>query len=106
MIAEFSIYPTDETHMSKDIAKVVEILDDTELTYRLGPMSTSVEGDWEEIMSAIRRCHQAVSGTHRRLITTITIDDRRDQPHHLDEMVAAVRQHLGRSPKTIEPPKS
>lgn len=34
-----------------------------------------------------------------RVISTITIDDRRDQPHHLEEMVRAVEQHLGHKAK-------
>ena len=96
MLAEFSIYPTDDTHISKDVAEMVEILDEAGVLYRLGPMGTSVEGDWESIMSAIRRCHQAMFDKHDRLITTITIDERKDHPHHLDEMIASVREHLGR----------
>lgn len=99
MLAEFSICPTDNTHMSKDVARMIEVLQETGLEYRLGPMGTAVEGDWEQVMSAIRRCHQAVSEQHGRLVTTITIDDRKDQPHHLDEMVAAVQEHLSHSPR-------
>lgn len=96
MLAEFSIYPMDTGHMSKDVAKVIEVLQVTGLDYRLGPMSTSVEGELEQVLVAIRRCHQAVAKDHDRVITTLVLDDRKDQPHRLGEMVASVERHLGR----------
>jgi uncharacterized protein (TIGR00106 family) len=99
MLAEFTIYPTDERHLSKDVARMIKVLEELGLDYRLGPLGTALEGDWDQIMSAIRRCHESVGSGHGRVITTITIDDRRDQPHHLDEMVRAVEQHLGHKAK-------
>ena len=96
MLAEFSINPMNTEHMSKDVARVIETLQATGLDYRLGPMGTCVEGDLEQVLTAIRRCHQAVAGNHERVITTIVIDDRKNQPHHLSDMVASVEQQLGR----------
>lgn len=95
MFAEFSINPMQTEHMSNDVAKVIATLEQTGLAYRLGPMSTCVEGDWDEVLDAIRRCHEAIARGHERVITTITIDDRRHQPHHLAEMVTSVEQKLG-----------
>ncbi len=96
MLAEFSINPMSTEHMSRDVARVIETLQGTGLEYRLGPMGTCVEGDLEQVLTAIRRCHQAVAGNHERVITTIVIDDRKNQPHHLSEMVTSVEQQLGR----------
>jgi uncharacterized protein (TIGR00106 family) len=93
MLFEFSIYPVDTSHFSTDIAEVVAILNKSGLTYRLGPMSTSIEGDWDDVMGAIRLCHEALGRRHSRLISSITIDDRRGQGHSLDEMIDAVRAH-------------
>lgn len=94
MLAEFSIIPMDGIHMSKDVAKVIETLQATGLDYRLGPMGTCIEGDWEEVVAAIRRCHQEVARNHERVITHITIDERKTQPHHLGEMIASVQQQI------------
>ena len=96
MLAEFSIYPLQTEHMSKDVAKVIETLESTGLPYHLGPLSTAVEGNWDQVMEAIRRCHQVTALNHDRVITMIKIDDRKNQPHHLAEMVASVEQQLGR----------
>jgi uncharacterized protein (TIGR00106 family) len=95
MLAEFTIYPTECSHMSRDVAKVIEILETASVEYRLGPLATAVEGDWDQVMSAIHSCHRAMLQQHPRVITTITIDDRKDQPHHLDEMVSVVEKQLG-----------
>ena len=97
MLAEFSINPMNTEHMSRDVARVIDTLQGTGLDYRLGPMGTCVEGDLEQVLEAIRRCHQAVASSHERVVTTILIDDRRKQPHHLSDMVASVEQQLGHS---------
>jgi uncharacterized protein (TIGR00106 family) len=96
-LAEFSINPMNTEHMSKDVARVIETFQATGLEYRLGPMGTCVEADLDQVLAAIRRCHQAVAGNHERVITTIVIDDRKIQPHHLRDMVASVEQQLGHS---------
>jgi uncharacterized protein (TIGR00106 family) len=94
MLAEFSMYPLDGVHMSKDVAKAIDILESAGLPYQLGPMGTSIEGDWDDVLPVIRRCHLAVAKDHGRVITTIVIDDRKNQPHALKEMVSSVDQHL------------
>jgi uncharacterized protein (TIGR00106 family) len=101
MLVQFNIYPTDETHMSRDVAQMVRILEQSEVDYRLGPMATAVEGSWDQVMSAIRKCHEAIREHHSRVITTVTIDDRKKQPHHLDEMVSVVEAHLGHSANRV-----
>jgi uncharacterized protein (TIGR00106 family) len=101
MLVQFSIYPTDETHMSRDVAQMVEVLEGAGVEYRLGPMATAVEGDWDQVVSAIRRCHDVMRQRHPRVITTITIDDRAEQAHHLDEMVSVVEKHLGHAARQV-----
>ena len=83
------------THMSRDVARVIEILEMAGVEYRLGPLATAVKGDWDQVLTTIRHCHQALREQHPRVITTITIDDRKEEPHHLDEMISVVEKHLG-----------
>jgi uncharacterized protein (TIGR00106 family) len=94
MIAEFSINPMDSTHISKDLAFLVEILEESGLSYRIGPMGTCVEGGWERVMGVVRQCHQAMAARHERVVTNILIDDRKDRPHKLADMVKSVEEHL------------
>ena len=99
MLAQFTVHPMDETHLSKDVAQMLEILDKEDVKYCLGPMATAVEGSWDHVMSAIRCCHDAMLKRHARVVTTITIDDRKDRSHHLDEIVPIVEKHLGHTAK-------
>jgi uncharacterized protein (TIGR00106 family) len=96
MLAEFSILPLESRHRSQDVAKVIETLKATGLEYRLGPLGTCVEGDWEPVLAAIRRCHQAVATGHDRILTTIVIDERTPQPHHSSDTVTSVEQQANR----------
>lgn len=57
MLAEFTIYPMNGAHMSSDAARAIEILEATGVEYRLGPLATAVEGDWDQVLTAIRHCH-------------------------------------------------
>lgn len=95
MLAQFTVHPMDETHLSKDVAQMTEILEKEGVQYCLGPMATVVEGTWEHVMSAIQCCHDAMRERHARVITTITIDDRKENPHHLEEIVPIVEEYLG-----------
>ena len=94
MIAEFSINPTDSVHISRDLARLVEIFEGSGLAYRLGPMGTCVEGSWSEVMDVVHRCHQAMAERHERVLTTVVIDDRKTDPHRLADMVKSVEEHL------------
>ena len=94
MLAKFSIYPLDDAHLSEDIARVVDVMDDNGLNYGLGPMANSIEGEWDDVLGAIRRCHEAVADAgHARVVTNIMIDDRRDGGLSLHQAVARMEQH-------------
>lgn len=95
MLAEFSITPTSGPHMGDDIAKVIEILESSGLDYRLGPMSTTVEGDLEQVMGAIQRCHATIAEEHARVITTIVLDECHDREQSLADAIERVEKRIG-----------
>jgi uncharacterized protein (TIGR00106 family) len=97
MLVQFSIVPLGKGEsVSEQIAKVLKIVDESGLPYRLTPMGTVVEGEWDAVMSLIRTCHQEVLKAIPRLITTITIDDRPGKPDRITEKIRSVEAKLGR----------
>jgi len=96
MFVAFSTHPTDISHESGDLAKIIEILDAAGLKYRLGPMGTVVEGDWEQVITAIRHCHDAIAARHERVFTTVVIDDQRGGEHGLEDIVRTIEHHTWR----------
>lgn len=82
MLAELEIVPigTQSPSLSSLLAEVAKLIDRSGLDYRVGAMGTVVEGDWDRIMTLAKQCHQAVLASTSRVMTTIRIDDRKDQP--------------------------
>ena len=82
MLAELEIIPigTATPSVSAMLADVAKLIDQSGLDYRVGPMGTVVEGDWDRVMQLAKQCHQAVLSSNSRVMTTIRIDDRKDKP--------------------------
>lgn len=97
-VIEISILPvgTPSSSLSEYIAACVRILDGAEgVTYRLGPMSTVIEGELEHVWPVVRRMHEQpfMQGVPR-VVTTVRIDDRRDKTLTMAGKVAAVEARL------------
>lgn len=100
MLAEFSIIPIGEGSSIGDrIAEVLKIVDSSGLPYKINPMGTVVEGEWDDIMKAIKKCHKTVMKTGERVVTTISIDDRKGKPNRIDEKVKSIERRVGKSLK-------
>ena len=99
MLAEFSIIPLGKGASLGDVAKVLKIIDNSKLPYRVNPMGTVVEGSWDEVMQLIKKCHTAALKNSERLVTNITIDDRKGRPKRIDEKVKSLEIRLGRTLK-------
>jgi len=93
MLAQLSVWPLDEPHMSRDIADMTQILQKFGVRFRVGPMGTTIEGAWDDVMGAIRACHQSMRDAHKRVLTTITIDDDATRSLNMDEATAKVTAH-------------
>lgn len=95
MIAEFSVTPIGSgVSVREAVAKAVQIVHDSGLTYELNPMGTVVEGTWDEVFTAIRRCQDELLGEHERLSILIKVDVRRGPSPSMESKVDAVRERL------------
>lgn len=101
MVVEFSVIPMGRgIGISSELAKVMRLVDDSGLDYRVGPMCTVLEGEWGPVMELIQRCHQRVRVGSARVMTTIKIDDRKGAQSRMTGKVASVVQKSGRRLKT------
>ena len=98
MLAEFSIIPIGKGEsMGEEIAKVLNIVEKSGLSYRANPMGTVIEGGWDEVIAIIKKCHEEVIKKSPRVISTITIDDRPGKPlNRITEKIKSVEKRLGR----------
>jgi uncharacterized protein (TIGR00106 family) len=100
MIVEFSITPLGKGEsLSQDVAMVLDLVDKSGLDYRLTPMGTIIEGEWDEVLALIKRCHEAMLQRANRVSTWIHIDDRKGAKGRIRHKVEAVEKRLGRELK-------
>jgi uncharacterized protein (TIGR00106 family) len=100
MLIEFSIIPIGVgSSLGDQLAEVLKIVDASGLPYKINPMGTVIEGEWDEIMKLIKKCHNTVMKTGERAITTISIDDRKGKPNRIDEKVKSIERRIGKSLK-------
>jgi uncharacterized protein (TIGR00106 family) len=97
MLASFAVVPMGtEDGVKKLVAEVLSIVDRSGLPYKLGAMHTTIEGDAEEVMNVIMRCHRRMLELAPRVLTSITIDDRKGASGRLEGKVKDVEEVLGK----------
>lgn len=100
MLAEVSIFPIGEgVSLSKWVVRCLKIVDDCGLEYQLNPMGTVIEGEYDEVMEVIRKCHMAVLKDSERVSTYIKIDDRKGISGAMSKKVSSVEEGVGKSLK-------
>ena len=100
MLIEFSIVPVGSGSSIGDrLAEVLKIVDDSGLPYKVNPMGTVVEGEWDELFKLVRKCHSVVIKQEERVITTISVDDRKEKPNRIEEKVKSIEKRLGKALK-------
>ncbi len=87
---------TGSTGMSALISEAVKAIENLGVKYQLTPMGTVMEvSSLDEAFSAVKAAHEAlVMKGIKRVVTHLTIDDRRDSPKGMSEKVEAVRSKL------------
>ncbi len=101
MLVEFRILPVGTGEETKElVAKTVALIEKSELDYQLTAMGTLLEGQWEEVMFVIQKCHDEVKKFAERVVTEIVIDDRKDLNGRLKGNVLEVEYVLGKNLKT------
>ena len=97
MVASFSVAPMGVTGGVKElVAEALKIVDESGLPYELGAMQTTVEGDPDEVMAIILRCHKRLLELAPRVLTHNAIDDRRGATGRLGGKVRDVEKVLGK----------
>ena len=102
MLVELSINPLGRgTHLSKDLGEILKIIDESGLPYCLTPSGTCIEGDWDEVMTLVKRCHQQARSGSSHVMTTVRMEDEEGATDKLSENIEAVERAAGRSFKNI-----
>jgi uncharacterized protein (TIGR00106 family) len=98
VLAEFSMTPLDKGEsVGRYVTRCLDVVDRSGLPYRLGPMGTCVEGEWDEVMHVITQCYRRLAEDCARVSISIKLDCRRDKTGRLDSKIESVEKELGRA---------
>jgi uncharacterized protein (TIGR00106 family) len=96
VLADVSIVPIGVgVSLSKYVAACERVFREAGLPTRLHAFGTNVEGEWETVMTAIKRCHETLHAMDApRVHTTIRLGTRVDREQSLDEKVRSVERQV------------
>ena len=98
VMVDFCLVPIGEgVSVAAEIAACERILEAAGLETHLHPYGTVIEGEWEAVFSAIKRCHEHVHemGTVR-ISSSLRVGTRTDRVQTMQDKIDSVNQKLGR----------
>ena len=98
VLLEFSMSPLGKGEsVSKYVSRSLEIIDKSGVAYRLNPMGTVLEGEWDEVFAVVRKCYERMKKDCNRISCSIKVDYRKGHSGRLVSKVASVEKTLKRS---------
>ena len=85
--------------VSEYVAVCQRILAKAGLKTQLHAYGTNIEGEWDEVMAAVKSCHEEIHGLGvPRITTTIKLGTRIDRKQTMEDKVTSVMEKLAVSP--------
>ncbi len=95
MLVSFSMIPLDKgAHFSPFVARLLKIVRASGLPHQLTPMSTIVEGDWDEIFDLINECRKELRKDSERVSIKIWVDDKAGATDMLHGKLKSVEEKM------------
>jgi uncharacterized protein (TIGR00106 family) len=96
VIADVSVVPMGVgVSVSKYVAACERVFNEAGLTPHMHAYGTNIEGDWETVFGAIKRCHEVVHQMGApRISTNIRVGTRTDRDQTMEEKVRSAQQKI------------
>jgi len=96
VIAELSVIPLGVgVSVSPYVTACEKVLTEAGLEIQLHANGTNIEGDWDAVMTAVKRCHQVVHEMGApRISSSLKIGTRTDRAQSMDDKVQSVEEKL------------
>lgn len=87
--------------VSDYVAACQRVLDDAGLQHEMHAYGTNVEGEWDEVMAAVKRCHEKVHEMGApRITTSMRLGTRTDRTQTMQDKVDSVQEKLKTPPNS------
>jgi uncharacterized protein (TIGR00106 family) len=96
VIADLCVVPMGVgVSVSPHVAACERVLREAGLKIHLHAYGTNIEGDWDDVFAAIKKCHEVVHQMGApRITTTLKFGTRTDREQTLEEKVRSVEEKL------------
>ncbi|MEK6537850.1 MAG: MTH1187 family thiamine-binding protein, partial [Nitrospirota bacterium] len=74
--------------------------DKSGLEYRLNPMGTVIEGEWDEVLDVVKKCFDRMRKDCDRITTTIKVDYRKGKSGRITAKIESVEKKLKKKLKS------
>ena len=101
VLFEFSMFPTDKGEsVSPYVSRIIKMIKETGLNYRLTPMGTVVEADtMPEILRVIERAYDLLEPDCHRIYSSMKLDIRKGRDNRLEGKIKSVEDRIGKVSK-------
>ncbi len=97
VLLEFSMSPMDKGEsLGRYVARSLEIIDSSGVAYKLNPMGTVLEGEWDQCMDVVKRCFETMRSDCKRITCSIKIDYRDGRDGRIEAKTDTIENILGR----------
>ena len=101
VLLEFSMSPLGKGEsVGKYVSRSLEIIDQSGVEYRLNPMGTVLEGEWDEVMDVVSQCYERMKKDCNRISCSIKVDYRKGKNGRLSGKVSSVEKRLKKKLRT------
>jgi uncharacterized protein (TIGR00106 family) len=81
--------------VSRYIAACEKVLQEAGLKTALHAYGTNIEGEWDDVMAAVKRCHEIIHQMGApRISTTIRLGTRTDRDQSMNDKIRSVEEKL------------
>jgi uncharacterized protein (TIGR00106 family) len=95
LLIDFSMFPLDKGEsVSPYVSRLLRIIRDSGLPHKLGPMGTSIEGEWHQVMAVVTHCFEELSKDCDRVYFALKGDYRKKGADRITAKVEAVEKQL------------
>lgn len=97
VIADFCLVPIGVgVSVSRYVAACEKVLSEAKLATRMHAYGTNIEGEWEDVFAAIRKCHEVIHEMGApRISSTLRFGTRVDRAQTMEDKLDSVRAKLG-----------
>jgi len=97
VIADLCVVPLGVgVSVSKEVAACERVFAEAGLKTTLHAYGTNIEGEWDEVFAAIKRCHEVVHAMGApRISSSLRFGTRVDRPQSMEEKIRSVEEKMG-----------